>query len=62
MVGFAELPVYVASKNGIVGFTKTTTLECATQGIRVNVMCPGVIQTPMIDRLTGKTKERIDRF
>lgn len=62
MIGFAGLPAYVASKHGIVGLTKTTALECATQGIRVNVVCPGVIQTPMIDRLTGKTKEGIERF
>ena len=44
------------------GLTKTTALKCATQGIRVNVMCPGVIQTPMIDRPAGKTKEGIERF
>lgn len=62
MIGFAGLPAYVASKHGIVGLTKTTALECATQGIRVNAVCPGVIQTPMIDRLTGKTKEGIERF
>jgi NAD(P)-dependent dehydrogenase (short-subunit alcohol dehydrogenase family) len=62
LVGFAGLPAYVASKHGIVGLTKTTALECATQGIRVNVICPGVIQTPMIDRLTGKTKDGIERF
>jgi NAD(P)-dependent dehydrogenase (short-subunit alcohol dehydrogenase family) len=62
MIGFAGLPAYVASKHGIVGLTKTTALEYATQGIRVNVVCPGVIQTPMIDRLTGKTKEAIEQF
>lgn len=62
LVGIAALPAYVASKHGIVGLTKTTALECASQGIRVNVVCPGVIQTPMIDRLTGQTKEGIERF
>ncbi|TDE06910.1 SDR family oxidoreductase [Flavobacterium sandaracinum] len=62
LIGFAGLPAYVASKHGIVGLTKTTALECAKQGIRVNVVCPGVIQTPMIDRLTGKTKEAIEQF
>lgn len=62
LIGFAGLPAYVASKHGIVGLTKTTALECATLGIRVNAVCPGVIQTPMIDRLTGKTKETIEQF
>jgi NAD(P)-dependent dehydrogenase (short-subunit alcohol dehydrogenase family) len=62
LIGFNGLPAYVSSKHGVVGLTKTAALECATLGIRVNVVCPGVIQTPMIDRLTGKTKESIQQF
>lgn len=51
LVGFPQLPAYVASKHGIVGLTRTAALECAQQGVRINAICPGVIHTPMVDRL-----------
>lgn len=51
LVGFPGLPAYVASKHGIVGLTRTAALEVARQGIRVNVVCPGAVETPMLDRL-----------
>lgn len=57
LIGFPGLPAYVASKHAVVGLTKTTALENAKLGIRVNAVCPGVIHTPMIDRVTGKDKE-----
>ncbi len=56
LVGFPGLPAYVVSKHGIVGLTKTAALENAKEGIRVNAVCPGVIKTNMVDRLTGKDK------
>ena len=53
LVGFQGLPAYCASKGGIIALTRTAALEYAKQGIRINAVCPGVIRTPMVDRVTG---------
>ncbi|MBI5290080.1 MAG: SDR family oxidoreductase [Chloroflexi bacterium] len=47
LVGFGGFPAYCASKGGVVQLTRAAALEYATQGVRVNCLCPGIIDTPM---------------
>ncbi|ARN21182.1 3-hydroxybutyrate dehydrogenase [Piscinibacter gummiphilus] len=50
LVASAQKSAYVASKHGIVGFTKAVALETATTGITVNAICPGWVLTPLVQK------------
>lgn len=49
-VGFATSGHYVAAKHGVIGLTQTAAIEYATEGIRINAICPGFISTPLLTK------------
>src|SRR6202167_187824 len=54
LIGGNQRGTYHAAKHGVIGFTKSAALEYATRGIRVNDVGPGMIQTPMSDKMIAE--------
>ncbi|MDY0006345.1 MAG: glucose 1-dehydrogenase [Spongiibacteraceae bacterium] len=58
LVGVANKPAYTASKHAVVGLTRASALQYAGRGLRINAVCPGAVDTPM---LTGNLSEGVDK-
>jgi NAD(P)-dependent dehydrogenase (short-subunit alcohol dehydrogenase family) len=59
-VGLPGLGAYTASKHGVIGLTKAAALEYAPRGIRINAVCPGTTETPLVQGLAAREPGRLD--
>jgi NAD(P)-dependent dehydrogenase (short-subunit alcohol dehydrogenase family) len=57
VIGIKGSPAYTAAKHGVIGLTRAAALDYAPQNLRINAVCPGYIDTPMMGRFTGGTAE-----
>ena len=57
VIGIKDNAVYTAAKHGVIGLTRASALEYAAQNLRINAVCPGYIDTPMIERFAGRSAE-----
>jgi NAD(P)-dependent dehydrogenase (short-subunit alcohol dehydrogenase family) len=60
LVGGARRGTYQASKHAVLGLTKSAALDYAARGIRINAVCPGIIHTPMLDKMMATQADALN--
>jgi NAD(P)-dependent dehydrogenase (short-subunit alcohol dehydrogenase family) len=60
VIGIPQQSIYSASKHAVLGMTKSTALEYAKYGIRINAIAPGVVETEMLERISEDNKQLIE--
>lgn len=62
LIGFPTYAAYCAAAHGVMGLTKAAAMEYVGAGIRINAVCPGAVDAPILDRMTGDNEEIKNSF
>ncbi len=62
LIGFPSYAAYCAAAHGVMGLTRASAMEYVGAGIRINAVCPGAVDAPILDRMTGGNEEIKNSF
>ena len=62
LIGFPTYAAYCAAAHGVMGLTRASAMEYVGAGIRINAVCPGAVDAPILDRMTGDNEEIKNSF